>query len=246
MTLTEKYWTTSFPQPVYKTVSTIYHEGAKLTRPESVDIPKRCGNVLTACRSSHIPVSPAAPGLFGLPALILAMYRSVSPLYYTDEPGGNMYLYNDAVWLSEKLRDFALDWKNQEDLPPRAYGMVKLDPEIKILESFGKRAYTNELNAQRTIINDLLAGKSWTSQLEVGRILSVTPMCLLSLSTSAPPINIPTKAHKTSFSKAMRPTKASVMLRYTYAPRPPCGRRSFPTQPGHQQQAPSSTPSQPS
>lgn len=111
-------------------------------------------------RSNHIPVSPAAPGLFSLPTLILAMYRSVSPLYYIDEPGGNMYLYNDAVWLSEKLREFAAEWKNRDDLPPRAYGMVKLDPEIKILESFGKRAYTNELNAQRTIINDLLAGKS--------------------------------------------------------------------------------------
>ena len=88
------------------------------------------------------------------------MYRSVSPLYYADEPGGNMYLYNDAVWLSEKLKEFSANWKNRDDLPPRAFGMVRLDSEIKILESFGKRAYTNELNAQRTIINDLLGGKS--------------------------------------------------------------------------------------
>ncbi|KAE9366406.1 centromere/kinetochore protein-like protein zw10 [Stipitochalara longipes BDJ] len=142
MIISEKYWTTSLPQPVYKTVTTIYEEGAQLTQPET----------------SHVPISPAAPGLFSLPTLILAMYRSVSPLYYTDEPGGNMYLYNDAVWLSEKLKDFAAEWKNREDLPPRAYGMVRLDPEVKILESFGKRAYTNELNAQRTVINDLLAG----------------------------------------------------------------------------------------
>jgi centromere/kinetochore protein ZW10 len=158
MTLTEKYWTTSFPQPVYTTVSTIYQEGARLTRPEYAYILNRKRKLITS-RSSHIPVSPAAPGLFGLPALILAMYRSVSPIYYSDEPGGNMLLYNDAVWLAEKLRDFASDWKNREDLPPRAYGKVKLDSEIKILESFAKRAYTNELNAQRTIINDLLAGK---------------------------------------------------------------------------------------
>jgi protein transport protein DSL1/ZW10 len=87
------------------------------------------------------------------------MYRSVSPLYYTDEPGGNMYLYNDAVWLSEKLKQFALEWKKRDDLQPRAYGMVRLDPEIKVLGSFGKRAYTNELISQRTVINDLLAGK---------------------------------------------------------------------------------------
>ncbi|PMD34525.1 centromere/kinetochore protein-like protein zw10 [Hyaloscypha variabilis F] len=142
MIISEKYWTTSLPKPVYQTVTTIYEEGAKLTQPET----------------SQIPISPAAPGLFSLPTLILAMYRSVSPLYYTDEPGGNMFLYNDAIWLSEKLKDFASEWKNREDLPPRAYGMVRLDPEVKVLESFGKRAYTNELNAQRTVINDLLAG----------------------------------------------------------------------------------------
>ena len=64
------------------------------------------------------------------------------------------------MWLCDKLRDFASGWAQRNDLAPRAYGMVKLDPEIKVLESFGKRAYTNELNAQRTIINDLLGGKS--------------------------------------------------------------------------------------
>lgn len=71
-----------------------------------------------------------------------------------------MYLYNDAMWLAKKLQDFVVSWKAREDLPPRAYGMVRLDAEIKVLESFGKRAYTNELIAQRTIINDLLSGSS--------------------------------------------------------------------------------------
>lgn len=86
-----------------------------------------------------------------------------------------MYLYNDAVWLSEKLKEFSANWKNRDDLPPRAFGMVRLDSEIKILESFGKRAYTNELNAQRTIINDLLGGRSLlvTSKPEI-RFLAVT------------------------------------------------------------------------
>ncbi|CZR67503.1 uncharacterized protein PAC_17402 [Phialocephala subalpina] len=142
MTLSEKYWTSSLPEPVYKTVVQIYNDGAQLTKPES----------------EHIPVAPAAPGLFALPTLILAMYRAISPYYYTSYPGGNMYLYNDAIWLSEKLKDFVAAWNTREDLSPRAYGMVRLDSEIKVLESFGKRAYTNELNAQRTIINDLLNG----------------------------------------------------------------------------------------
>ena len=69
------------------------------------------------------------------------------------------YLYNDSMWLSEKLKEFVSIWKTRNDLPPRARGMVRLDLEIKKLESFGKRAYTNELNEQRTIINDLLGGK---------------------------------------------------------------------------------------
>lgn len=87
------------------------------------------------------------------------MYRAISPYYYSLEPGGNMYLYNDAMWLSEHFQQFLSDWQNRDDISPRAYTLVKLEPETKVLVSFGKRAYTNELNAQRTIINDLLGGK---------------------------------------------------------------------------------------
>jgi protein transport protein DSL1/ZW10 len=36
------------------------------------------------------PVAVAAAGLFALPTLILAMYRAVSPYYYTLGSGGNM------------------------------------------------------------------------------------------------------------------------------------------------------------
>lgn len=86
------------------------------------------------------------------------MYRAISPYYYSLEPGGNMYLYNDAMWLSERFQEFLSAWENRDDISPRAYNLVKLEPETKVLISFGKRAYTNELNAQRTIINDLLNG----------------------------------------------------------------------------------------
>ncbi|KAG4438487.1 hypothetical protein IFR05_006010 [Cadophora sp. M221] len=142
MTLSEKYWTSSLPRAVYSTVEQVYADGAHLTRPEN----------------EHIPVTPAAPSLFGLPTLILAMYRAISPYYYSLEPGGNMYLYNDAMWLSEHFQQFLSNWQNRDDISPRAYSLVKLEPETKVLVSFGKRAYTNELNAQRTIINDLLGG----------------------------------------------------------------------------------------
>ncbi|KAL2068605.1 hypothetical protein VTL71DRAFT_14942 [Oculimacula yallundae] len=142
MTLSEKYFTSSLPRTVYSMVEGVYADGALLTKPEN----------------EYIPVTPAAPSLFGLPTLILAMYRAISPSYYSLEPGGNMYLYNDAIWLSERLEQYAREWKNRDDISPRAYNLVRLDPEVKVLISFGKRAYTNELNAQRTIINDLLGG----------------------------------------------------------------------------------------
>lgn len=36
-------------------------------------------------------MAAAAPGLFSLPTLVLAMFRAVSPHYYTLNAGGNMY-----------------------------------------------------------------------------------------------------------------------------------------------------------
>lgn len=60
------------------------------------------------------------------------------------------------MWLSDQLRSFTADWANRTDLAPRAINLVKLTPEIKALESFGRRAYRNEMNTQRITINDLL------------------------------------------------------------------------------------------
>jgi centromere/kinetochore protein ZW10 len=63
------------------------------------------------------------------------------------------------MWLRDKLAEFQSEWQKRNDLSPRAYGKVRLETEIKNLESFGKRAYANELNAQRTVITDLLGGE---------------------------------------------------------------------------------------
>jgi hypothetical protein len=62
------------------------------------------------------------------------------------------------MWLSEQLRLFVSEWNRRPDVSPRSYGMVRLDNDIKVLESFGKRAYARELNSQRTVISDLLGG----------------------------------------------------------------------------------------
>ncbi|TVY41444.1 Centromere/kinetochore protein zw10-like protein [Lachnellula subtilissima] len=142
VTISEKFQTSSIPQAILKAVIGVLNDGAILAQP----------------KNESLPISPAAPGLFNLPTLLLAEYRALSQLYYAENKNGNMYLLNDTVWLSDQLQDFAAQWKEREDIPERAVRMIKIDPEINKLISFGNRAYTNELIAQRTIIHDLLAG----------------------------------------------------------------------------------------
>lgn len=74
VTLTEQYTISSMPDPVYKTIVDIIEDGVMLTREEHQDN----------------PVTAAAVGLFGLPTLVLAMYRAVGPWYYNRAPAGNM------------------------------------------------------------------------------------------------------------------------------------------------------------
>ena len=62
------------------------------------------------------------------------------------------------MWLGDQLKEFASIWQSRENLSPRAYGLLKLDPDIKALDTFGKRAYKAEMNTQRTILIDLLGG----------------------------------------------------------------------------------------
>lgn len=119
-----------------------------------------CHGPLTQSRSEGNPVAAAAAGLFNLPTLVLAMFRAVSPYYYSLDisGGGNMYLYNDATYLSERLADLAASWKARDGLSPRAAAMVRLDNDIKVLRSFAARAYASEMSTQRTIVRDLLGG----------------------------------------------------------------------------------------
>ncbi|QSZ29804.1 hypothetical protein DSL72_004322 [Monilinia vaccinii-corymbosi] len=142
VTLSEKYWTSSIPSTIFSHIVTIFEDGAKLMQPDY----------------ESIPVSPAAGGLSNIPTLILAMFRAVSPCYYADNAKGNMFSYNDAMWLVDKLRSFSAEWHLRADLTPRALNLVKVDSEIGPLERFGKRAYKNEMDTQRTILHDLLGG----------------------------------------------------------------------------------------
>ncbi|KAK8035544.1 centromere/kinetochore protein zw10 [Apiospora rasikravindrae] len=142
MTLKESYHISSLPEPVLDLLSTILEDGALLV-------------------GSHgSPVASAAAGLFGLPTLVLAMFRAVAPYYYSLDPsgGGNMFLYNDATYLAERLSEFVTSWKARDDIEPRAVTMLRLDNEIESLRSFAARAYASEMSTQRTILRDLLGG----------------------------------------------------------------------------------------
>ncbi|KAK4448202.1 Centromere/kinetochore protein zw10 [Podospora aff. communis PSN243] len=138
----ETYNISSMPQPVLDLIYTIAEDGAALTQ----DV------------YATSPVAASAAGLFSLPTLALAMFRAVSPYYYALDVGGKMYLYNDATYLSERLADFAAAWKKREDITTRAQAMLRLDGDIKSLQNFANRAYSSEMNIQKTILRDLLGG----------------------------------------------------------------------------------------
>ncbi|KAI2643176.1 hypothetical protein GGS21DRAFT_2191 [Xylaria nigripes] len=139
LTLTETYNVSSMPEPVIALILAILDDGAALVAE---------GN----------PMATAAAGLFSLPTLVLAMFRAVSPHYYALNAGGNMFLYNDATYISEQVAEIASKWQARDDLVPRAKSMLRLDNDVKALQSFAARAYSSEIATQRTILRDLLGG----------------------------------------------------------------------------------------
>ena len=92
-------------------------------------------------------VSPSS-GLLALPTFVLAMFRATAPSYYTTSlSNGNMHLYNDCMYIAEKLRDASL-----------APEFAKLRSDCGSIEKFAKTAYGREMDVQRTILTDLLDG----------------------------------------------------------------------------------------
>ena len=102
----------------------------------------------------------SASSLPALPGLILAMFRAGSPTTYLARISGNMFLYNDCLWLAEQLRNISKDTNNFSGKATmnRFNYDLSLSFHISALESHGKRAYAKEMESQRTIIKDLLDG----------------------------------------------------------------------------------------
>lgn len=74
--LKETYNISAMPEPVLELISAILEDGATLTKEGD----------------EYAHVAATAPGLFSLPTFALALFRAISPHYYSLDVGGNMYV----------------------------------------------------------------------------------------------------------------------------------------------------------
>ncbi|KAK8168092.1 hypothetical protein IWX90DRAFT_425066 [Phyllosticta citrichinensis] len=145
LTLRETYSVTAIPDAIMEMVVQIVSDAQALAQP----------------RFSSSPIAPAGLGLYSIPTLVLAMYRATAPVYYANDPAGNMLAYNDSTRLVDELRNFLarqreVDASSGVPNSARPSTRLRLDTDLKSLESFSKRAYGKEMESQRTILRDLL------------------------------------------------------------------------------------------
>lgn len=74
LVLRETYNVSSMPEPLLELIYAILLDAATLTKEET----------------EYAPVAVTAPGLFSLPTFALALFRAISPYYYSLSEGGNM------------------------------------------------------------------------------------------------------------------------------------------------------------
>ncbi|ERF77181.1 hypothetical protein EPUS_06461 [Endocarpon pusillum Z07020] len=131
VTLTETYTITDIPDHLLDFVSGEVRDAEQMKTPEYIAFERISAS--TCLRS--------------LPTLILAMFRATAPAHYSTIPSGNMHLYNDCVYLVDKLRDFA-----------KSTSSTQLSVDCDVLEKFAKSAYAREMDLQRTVLSDILDG----------------------------------------------------------------------------------------
>jgi centromere/kinetochore protein ZW10 len=153
LTLKEKYTVTTIPESLVDLISALISDARALLTPSSL--------------VSSSAIAPAAAGMYGIPTLILACYRALAPTYYTPLSSGGMYLYNDSLYLTTLLKEFYDKLADVDASSAASIGLstsawpssrLRLEPDIATLTSFGARAYGREMDAQRTILRDLLDG----------------------------------------------------------------------------------------
>lgn len=103
---------------------------------------------LTNSRHSNSRVASSGAGLLALPTLILAMFKATSSSFYSLKlNSGQMYLYNDSLYLAGRVRELIEE-----------HSLTRLNSDVEALEKFGKFAYSKEMQTQSTIVTDLLDG----------------------------------------------------------------------------------------
>lgn len=148
VTLRETYHITAIPEQILEILVQIVDDAESLT---------------SAPSSTYGPIQPAGEGLYALPSLTLSMFRACAPNAYTQDASGNMYLYNDSLYLAEQLRAFSAHQARKHSAGTSAGAAAAppplgIDADISALDTFGKASYGKEMEAQRTIVRDLLDG----------------------------------------------------------------------------------------
>ncbi|KAF2098527.1 hypothetical protein NA57DRAFT_38787 [Rhizodiscina lignyota] len=147
LTLRETYTVTAIPDSLMEVILQTVSDAERLSTDEF----------------SNSTIATAAIGLYSIPSLLLALYRATAGTYYAKDVAGNMLIYNDSSRLSDELNDFLSKQREKDShskLPSakRPSTRLRLEADIRLLEGCGKRAYGREMEAQRTILRDLLDG----------------------------------------------------------------------------------------
>lgn len=147
MTLRETYTVTSIPDTIMEIILQVIADVEDLNSPKLV----------------KTAIAPAGGGLYAIPSLLLALYRATATVHYMKDVASNMLIYNDCQRLSDKLQEFLKSHVESDkssvlpkQLQPSTRLKAKLDEDIKAIDTFGKRAYGREMEAQRQIIRDHL------------------------------------------------------------------------------------------
>lgn len=76
------------------------------------------------------------------------MFKATSSSFYSLKlNSGQMYLYNDSLYLAGQVRELIEE-----------HDLSRLSSDVESLEKFGKLAYSKEMQTQSTIVTDLLDG----------------------------------------------------------------------------------------
>ncbi|KAM5490915.1 ribosome biogenesis protein ytm1 [Microsporum audouinii] len=130
--LREFYTVTRVPDAIVEIIRDQMSDSERLKRPE-----------YSSCQ-----ISTSAAALLGIPTLVVAMFKAMAPVFYAQKSASShMYLYNDSIYLAERLRAFSEE-----------HEFSRLGTDIRSIERFGRLSYGREMHSQRTILTDLLDG----------------------------------------------------------------------------------------